>query len=122
RYAEGLLPIRGNRVQIQQVVVNLVMNAIDAVEGIQDRRRAISVSTRCEEAVTAVTEVSDTGIGMDATTLSRMFEPLYTTKPQGLGIGLSICRSIVEAHNGHISVQSVAGGGSCFTFALPILT
>lgn len=122
RYAEGLLPIRGNRVQIQQVVVNLVMNAIDAVEGIQDRTRAIKVSTRCEEAGTAVTEVSDTGIGMDATTLSRMFEPLYTTKPQGLGIGLSICRSIVEAHDGHISVRSVPGGGSCFTFALPILT
>jgi PAS domain S-box-containing protein len=122
QYSEALLPVLGSRVQIQQVVVNLIMNAVDAMEGMHDRRRAIRVSTRREEPGTAITEVSDTGSGMDSATLGRVFEPLYTTKPQGLGIGLSICRSIVAAHNGHISAQSVCGEGSSFKFALPIMT
>jgi predicted ATPase/signal transduction histidine kinase/GAF domain-containing protein len=122
RYGEDLLPILGSRVQIQQVIVNLIMNAVDAMDGIQDRRRTITVSTRCEDPAMAVTEVSDTGSGMDSATLSRVFEPLYTTKSQGLGIGLSICRSIVAAHDGHISARSVPGEGSSFTFALPMMT
>ena len=121
RYGEDLLPILGNRVQIQQVVVNLIVNAIDAMEGIQDRRRVIRVWTRCEERGAAITEVSDTGMGMDATTLSQVFEPLYSTKPQGLGIGLSICRTILTAHDGHISVRSDPGEGSTFTFTLPMM-
>lgn len=122
RYGENLPPILGSRIQIQQVVVNLIINAADAMEGIQDRRRAIRVTTRSEEPGMAVTEVTDTGSGMDSATLGRVFEPLYTTKPQGLGIGLSICRSIVAAHNGHISACSVPGEGSSFTFALPVLS
>jgi signal transduction histidine kinase len=104
------------------VIVNLIMNAVDAMDGIQDRRRTITVSTRCEDPAMAVTEVSDKGSGMDSATLSRVFDPLYTTKSQGLGIGLSICRSIVAAHDGHISARSVPGEGSSFTFALPMMT
>ena len=118
-YTEARLPIVGNRVQLQQVVVNLVMNAVEAVETVQSRRRLIRISTRCEEHEGALAEVSDTGIGMDDTTLSRIFEPLYTTKSGGLGIGLSMCRSIIAAHGGRISARSELGVGSSFTFSLP---
>jgi len=122
RYADALQPILGNRVQLQQVVVNLIVNALDAMEAVQHRKHTIRVSTRSEEPGMAVTEVSDTGSGMDGMTQNQIFEPLYTTKPEGLGIGLSICRSIIVAHKGHICVRSVLGEGSSFSFAVPTLS
>jgi two-component system sensor kinase FixL len=107
-----------DRVQIQQVIVNLVRNAIDAMND-QPRRRVLSVSTSVEEDMAAVT-VADTGPGLDPLAAERLFQPFVTTKAQGMGVGLSISRTIVEAHGGRIWVESRAGEGAVFHFTVPL--
>src|SRR5262249_5508763 len=98
-----LLPFfRGDRVQIQQVMVNLIVNAIEAMTGDGDSRRELQTSTETDEAAGVRVGVRDTGPGLAPESLPRLFEPFYTTKAEGMGMGLSICRSIVEAHGGRL--------------------
>jgi PAS domain S-box-containing protein len=95
----------GDRVQLQQVLVNLIMNAIEAMSVVDDRKRILTVNATVE-AQTATISLRDTGGGIKQENINRVFEPFFTTKSKGMGLGLSICRSIVEAHNGRLSVES----------------
>lgn len=111
--------IHGDRVQLQQVIINLIMNACQAITSHDDGARLLKIRTwveRCEVMI----EVNDSGSGIDAADLSSLFNPFYTTKAEGLGMGLSICRSIIEFHNGKIWVTSTKGQGATFMFALPL--
>jgi signal transduction histidine kinase len=116
--AEALPKIVGDRVELQQVVLNLLSNAIDAVAAGDRTVREIMVRAgRSGDGVSV--EVRDSGPGMDAETLARIFQPFFTTKPKGMGLGLSISRTIVEAHGGTLSAHSAPGKGSTFRIELP---
>ena len=117
--AEGLPFFRGDRVQIQQVMVNLIINAIQAMSGGGDGRRELQISTETDEAEGVRVGVRDTGPGADPKSLSRLFEPFYTTKPEGMGMGLSICRSIIEAHGGRLRAIPCEPQGALFQFTIP---
>src|SRR5882762_6650501 len=115
----GDLPsVRGDRVLIQQVVLNLVMNGIEAMRDPQDHARELVIGARAEAERVRVT-VRDSGIGLDPQAMERIFDALYTTKPGGLGMGLSISRTIVENHGGRLSVVAHDGPGTTFEFTLP---
>ena len=107
-----------NRVQIQQVVVNLKRNAIEAMQGC--KRREMAVSTRLVEEDKIRVDVVDTGLGLAETVKSTLFEPFTTTKPHGLGVGLSISQWIIEAHHGKLWAEENPGGGTVFSFVLPL--
>ena len=111
-----LAPIRGDRVQLQQVILNLILNAIEAMG--DNEPRDLLIETRENDGRNILVSVSDSGPGLDPATVDRIFEPFYSTKQGGMGIGLSICRSIIEAHEGRIWAQSNARG-SMFQFTLP---
>ncbi|MFZ0133601.1 MAG: ATP-binding protein, partial [Desulfobacterales bacterium] len=113
-----LPPVWGDKVQLQQVVINLLLNALEAMDGDGSAPHRITVKTSCEEAGRATLMVSDTGTGIDAETLGRLFEPFFTTKPQGMGLGLSISRSIIEAHGGSVSAAANDGRGTTFRIDL----
>jgi len=117
--AETLPKIVGDRVQLQQVVLNLLSNAIDAVAaGDRPEREVAVLAGRRGDGVGI--EVRDSGAGMDAATLARIFQPFYTTKPKGMGLGLSISRTIVESHGGTLSAHSAPGKGATFRIELPL--
>ncbi|HEV7716113.1 MAG TPA: ATP-binding protein, partial [Steroidobacteraceae bacterium] len=111
----------GDRVQLQQVIVNLVMNGIEAMSAIRDRPRVLRVSASRDGEGNVLVSVEDAGVGLDPDKLNHIFEPLFTTKPEGMGMGLSICRSIVEAHGGELRASSLSPHGSLFRFTLPAL-
>jgi len=113
-----LPPVRGDRVLIQQVVLNLVMNGIEAMSGAQDHSRELMIQAQGEAGEVRVT-VRDSGIGLDPQTVTRIFDALYTTKPGGMGMGLSISRTIVENHGGQLSALPQGGPGATFEFTLP---
>jgi C4-dicarboxylate-specific signal transduction histidine kinase len=113
------LPIRGDRIQLQQVILNLIMNAIDAMSDMPSARRKIAVQTRRTDDFAEVS-ISDAGPGIPPDKLKEVFEPFFTTKAQGMGIGLSIARTIVEAHNGQISAENQTVGGAIFRVQLPL--
>jgi len=115
----GLPKVKADRVQLQQVVLNLIVNGMDAVADIADDRKEIRISTRAEGAEVAV-QVEDFGTGLDAETAERIFSPFYTTKAHGTGLGLSLSRSIIEAHDGRLWVSPRSSGGAVFQFTLPI--
>jgi signal transduction histidine kinase len=117
--AEPLPFFRGDRVQIQQVVVNLIVNAVQAMSGDGDSRRELLISTETDEAEGARVGVRDTGPGLVPESLSRLFEPFYTTKAEGMGMGLAICRSIVEAHGGRLWATACEPHGTLFQFTIP---
>jgi signal transduction histidine kinase len=94
--------VRGDRVQLQQVLLNLIMNAIEAMSTREQGRRELYISISEADPESVRVEVRDSGIGVTEDSLGKIFEPFYTTKPQGTGIGLSISRSIIEAHNGRL--------------------
>jgi len=115
-----LLPmILGDRVQLQQVIINLVMNGIEAMQPITDRPRELAIRSGQDETRQAFVNVTDCGIGIAADDASQLFNAFFTTKSSGLGMGLSICRSIVEAHGGRLSVSGNEGPGVTFQLVLP---
>jgi C4-dicarboxylate-specific signal transduction histidine kinase len=116
--APALPPISGDRTQLQQVLVNLMVNAMQAMLGAGVARRAIAVRSRAHGDGVAV-EVEDSGPGFAAEHLGSLFASFFTTKPDGMGIGLSICRSIIDDHGGQIAAENAPGGGARFTFSLP---
>ena len=117
--AEGLPVIQRDRVQLQQVMLNLMMNAIEAMSPMSDERRELLVSTQAEAGCVLVA-VRDTGPGLPEVAIERAFEAFYTTKSSGLGMGLSICRSIVEAHGGRLWATANVPKGAAFRFTVPI--
>jgi signal transduction histidine kinase len=117
--AEPLPFLRGDRVQIQQVLVNLIVNAIQAMSGDGDSRRELQIRTETDEAKTVRVGVRDTGPGLAPESLPRLFEPFYTTKAEGMGMGLAICRSIVEAHGGRLWATPCEPHGTLFQFTVP---
>ena len=118
--AEGLPLIQGDRVQLQQVILNLIINAVQAMSGVSDGPRELLISTGQEASGGALVSVQDSGPGLNPETFDRLFDAFYTTKPGGVGIGLSICRSIVEAHGGRLWASRKVGPGATFQFTLPV--
>jgi PAS domain S-box-containing protein len=118
----GLPPVWGDQVQLQQVVINLLVNALDALDRDASAPRLITVKTGCASAGGATLSVSDTGVGIDTETARRLFEPFFTTKTQGMGLGLSISRSIVEAHGGTIRAAANGDDGATFQVSLPVVS
>jgi C4-dicarboxylate-specific signal transduction histidine kinase len=113
-----LPPIRCDRVQLQQVMLNLIVNAIQSMSGVEDGNRELHISTVSIEPEGVCVAVRDTGHGLRPESLPRLFEPFYTTKPDGMGMGLSICRSIVEAHGGRLWATSCEPRGALFQFTI----
>jgi two-component system sensor kinase FixL len=116
----GLPFVRGDRVQLQQVLLNLLMNAMDAVADDAPDKRRVKLQVRSNGDGFVVVAVSDWGHGIPAEKLNSIFEPFFTTKPQGMGMGLSISRSIVEAHGGRISAVNNPQVGATFRFTVPV--
>jgi C4-dicarboxylate-specific signal transduction histidine kinase len=106
-------------VQLQQVLLNLIINAIEAMGGVHDRPRVLTIVSRQDGADAVVVEVRDSGTGLDAERAERLFEAFYTTKSEGIGIGLSISRSIAEAHGGSLSAAPNSPHGAVFKLTLP---
>jgi C4-dicarboxylate-specific signal transduction histidine kinase len=115
---ERLPNVQGDKVQLQQVVLNLVINAIDAMNSVKSR--VLVIKSRLNKPNTVRVSIEDTGTGIDQPNLDRVFKPLFTTKDQGIGMGLSICHSIIESHNGRIWVSPGNNRGSIFHFELPV--
>jgi PAS domain S-box-containing protein len=118
--SDGLPRISGDRVQLQQVILNLIMNAIEAMSEVKEGSRALLISSSEAESGGVIVAVSDSGPGLPAGNLARIFEAFYTTKSSGLGMGLSICRSIVEAHRGRLWATPNEPRGAVFCMMLPI--
>jgi hypothetical protein len=116
--ADGLPPVAGDRVQLQQVVLNLLLNAVDALSAVGDHARHLRVRTEADGSRVRVT-VSDTGTGVDPAILDKLFDAFYSTKKGGMGIGLSVSRSIVEKHHGHLWIEPSEAPGSTFAFSIP---
>jgi PAS domain S-box-containing protein len=119
RLAEGLPPVLGDRIQLQQVLLNLIINAIEALRDVSVEERELLISSSHESDGVSV-EVQDSGPGFAPEVLDRVFEAFYTTKPGGLGLGLSICRSILEAHNGRLWARPNVPRGAVFGFIAPV--
>jgi signal transduction histidine kinase len=118
--ASALPIILGDRVQLQQVIINLVMNGIEAMQSVGDRPRELAVRSGRDDMRRVFLTVTDCGVGISGKEVDRLFSPFFTTKPGGMGMGLSICRSIVEAHEGRLSVSRNEGPGATFQFVLPL--
>ena len=114
----GLPKVKADRVQLQQVLLNLLMNGMDATEDVTDHRKELIIRARVEQGIVLV-RVEDSGKGLDAQTAEKIFTPFFTTKPHGIGLGLSLSRSIVEAHEGKLWASTRPTGGAVFQFTLP---
>ena len=112
--AAGLPSVQADRVQLQQVVLNLVMNGIDAMKAVTDRPRELLIKSQPHESGEVRVAVQDSGIGVDQQNMGRLFEPFYTTKPEGMGLGLRISPSIIEAHGGRLWATPNAVQASLF--------
>jgi signal transduction histidine kinase len=118
---QDLAPVRGDRVQLQQVLLNLVMNGMDAMNSVEESGRVLLINARREtrDGTQALLSVQDAGVGFKPEEMERLFEPFYTTKAQGMGMGLAISRSIIEAHGGRLWAERNQGPGATFSFSLP---
>jgi PAS domain S-box-containing protein len=119
-FASALPMILADRVQLQQVIINLVMNSIEAMQSVTDRPRELVIRSRQDEKQQVLVSVTDCGVGISAENADRLFNAFFTTKSGGMGMGLSICRSIVEAHGGRLSASGNEGSGATFQFVLPV--
>jgi PAS domain S-box-containing protein len=117
--ADDLPLVTGDRVQLQQVIMNLLQNASDAMNNVHDRARQLLIQTQQDDADLVRLTVQDSGIGLDPQTVSRLFDPFYTSKNNGMGIGLSVSRSIIENHGGKIWAKPNDGPGAMFSFSIP---
>jgi C4-dicarboxylate-specific signal transduction histidine kinase len=118
--ASPSLPVvHADRIQLQQVLINLVINGIEAMQPVTDRRRELVIQSRQHEAHQVLVGVKDSGVGFSAENADKLFNAFFTTKPSGMGMGLSICRSIIEAHGGRLSASGNVGPGVTFQFTLP---
>jgi C4-dicarboxylate-specific signal transduction histidine kinase len=120
--APMLPPALGDRVQLQQVLLNLIVNAMEAMAAVADRSRQLVIRTELDASGEVSVAVEDTGPGLDPASAERIFDAFFTTKAHGLGMGLSICRSIVEAHGGALSASPRSPGGTAFRFTVPTVT
>jgi PAS domain S-box-containing protein len=116
---ESVSRINGDRVQLQQVILNLVLNSIESMMVVEDRPRTLSITSRVLDEEMVEVSIHDTGVGLSSTVVDRLFDAFFTTKHNGTGMGLAICRSIIEAHDGHISAIPGAPFGAVFQFSLP---
>jgi PAS domain S-box-containing protein len=119
-FAANLPSVPGDRVQLQQVILNLMMNGIEAMSSVSDRSRQLLIKTQRDDSGQALISVTDSGIGLDPKQAERLFEAFFTTKTEGMGMGLSISRSIIEAHGGRLWATPNAGSGATFQFAVPM--
>jgi PAS domain S-box-containing protein len=117
--AEDIPPINGDRIQLQQVFLNLILNAADALVEVEKEPRKITVMTQYKDNKEVWISISDTGPGFDDAVKDRLFDPFYTTKSEGMGVGLAICSTIVKLHGGRIQAESSSGGGATFHVVLP---
>jgi C4-dicarboxylate-specific signal transduction histidine kinase len=113
--------VLGDRVQLQQVIINLIINAVEAMQAITDRTAELVIRSWQDSSSNVLVAFKDCGIGIAPEDAVHLFNPFFTTKPNGLGMGLSICRSIVEAHGGRMSISGNVGPGATFQFALPAI-
>ena len=120
KLSDGLAPIMGDRVRLQQVILNLVMNAIEAMNEDTNESRLLRVQSRSDEPDTVLIAIEDSGPGIAPEIMDRLFEAFFTTKPSGMGMGLSICRSIVNAHGGRLWASPASPQGAVFQFTVPI--
>jgi len=120
--AEGLPPVMGDRIQVQQVILNLIRNGSDAMSEVDDRPRELTVKTDMAEAGSVHLSVKDAGVGIHPGVESKLFEPFYTTKSDGMGIGLSVSRSIIESHHGRLWAVRNEGPGATFSLSIPCNT
>jgi C4-dicarboxylate-specific signal transduction histidine kinase len=118
--APALPSVLADRIQLQQVILNLVINGIEAMQPIKERARELMIRTRQDETGQVLVTVSDVGVGVAAENTDRLFDAFFTTKSSGMGMGLSICRSIVNAHGGRLSASGNGGPGATFQFTLPL--
>jgi PAS domain S-box-containing protein len=119
RLMDGLVPVQGDRVQLQQVLVNLILNAVEAMSSIEDGTRELSIRTEQSQTGGILVAVHDSGPGVDPVNLERVFEPFYTTKTSGIGMGLSICQTIINGHGGRLWMSANEPRGAVFQFTLP---
>jgi C4-dicarboxylate-specific signal transduction histidine kinase len=118
--ATGLPSVLVDPVQLQQVIINLIMNAIEAMHAVENRLRRLAILSYQDDLGQVVVAVKDSGPGLIAENQDRLFHAFFSTKPGGLGMGLSICRSIIEAHGGRLSASTNVDHGATFKFALPV--
>ena len=111
--------VQGHRGQLQQIILNIITNAADAMRAITDRTRVLQVKSAALESNRIMISLEDTGTGIESKDLERIFDAFFTTKPNGMGMGLAICRSIVEAHGGSLTASPGLPHGSVFQIALP---
>ncbi len=116
---EGLPLVAGDAVQLQQVIINLLRNAADAMRGVSNRHRRVVVRSSRQWGDRVCVSLKDTGVGLEAHTSERLFHPFYSTKSGGMGIGLAISRSIIEAHGGRLWAEANDGPGATFAFSIP---
>jgi C4-dicarboxylate-specific signal transduction histidine kinase len=118
-FADDLPHISVDRVQLQQVILNLLLNAADAMAGVQDRPKTLLVGTRLNDDGNVMLIVRDSGTGIATDKIEQLFDAFYTTKPKGMGVGLSISRSIIARHEGRLWAEANKGPGATFTFCIP---
>jgi C4-dicarboxylate-specific signal transduction histidine kinase len=114
-------PVFGDRVQLQQVLLNLIMNGVEAMSSVSERPRVLAITSQAADPSEVLVAVEDTGTGLDPATAKRIFEPFFTTKGDGMGMGLSICRSIIETHGGRLWVSPRVPCGTVFRFTVPTI-
>ena len=120
RLADNLPAVIGDRIQLQQVAFNLLLNGIEAMDSIVDRPKKLSIRTTQDNPEAALVKIQDSGVGLADP--EKVFEAFFTTKENGMGMGLAICRSIIEAHHGRLWATSSEGTGTTFSFTLPFET
>jgi signal transduction histidine kinase len=120
RLADDLSLVPADRVQLQQVIMNLLVNAVEAMSSVDDRSHELTIASGRDDANAVLVEVQDTGPGIDPADLDRLFQSFYTTKPDGIGMGLAISRSIIEAHGGRLKAAPNQPHGAVFRFTLPV--